>query len=61
LRYVEGCIGLKELCSRFTRQVLFFLGYRKAFHKELSNSVGVEIAKFRKVQGDKARTAKKDL
>jgi hypothetical protein len=61
LRYVEGCTGLRALWSRFSRQVLFFLGYRKDFHKELNNSVGVEIAKFRKVQGDKARAAKKDL
>lgn len=43
------------------RQVLFFLGYRKDFYKELNNSIGMEIAKFRKVQGDKSRAAKKDL
>jgi len=58
---LDNIVGAAVLAPFFVHlEVLFFLGYRKGFHKELSNSIGVEIARFREVQGDKARAAKKD-
>lgn len=36
-------------------ELLFKAGYRPAFHREIENSIGVEIARIRKIQGDKAR------
>lgn len=36
-------------------EILFALGYRSQLHKEVVNGVGVEIAKFRKEQGDAHR------
>jgi uncharacterized membrane protein YGL010W len=38
-------------------EILFALGYRPQFHKEIANGVGVEVTKFRKEKGD-ARRAK---
>jgi uncharacterized membrane protein YGL010W len=38
-------------------EVLFGLGYKKQFHKELNNSVGMEIAKIRKAEAEKKRAA----
>jgi len=59
---LDNIVGAVALAPFFVHlEVLFFLGYRKKFHKELINSIGVEIAKFRKVQGDKTRADKKDL
>jgi uncharacterized membrane protein YGL010W len=36
-------------------EILFKLGYRPAMYRQLQNDVGVEIAKFRKKEGDKKR------
>jgi len=59
---LDNLLGAAFLAPFFVHlEVLFFLGYRKDFYKELKNSIGVEIAKFKKVQGDKGRAAKKDL
>lgn len=38
-------------------EVLFKLGYRPKLHHEIKNSIGVEIARIRKVEGDKRRAA----
>ncbi|THH12910.1 hypothetical protein EW146_g7249 [Bondarzewia mesenterica] len=38
-------------------ELLFMLGYRPQLHKQLTNDVGVEIAKIRKIEGDKKRAA----
>jgi len=59
---LDNIVGAAVLAPFFVHlEVLFFLGYRKDFHKELKNSIGIAIAGFRKAQGDKARAAKKDL
>lgn len=45
-------------------EILFKLGYRPTFQKQLHNDIGVEIARVKKIEGDKKRTAaaaKKDL
>ncbi|KAN0127009.1 Protein of unknown function (DUF962) domain containing protein [Russula decolorans] len=40
-------------------EVLFKLGYKPAMFRQLQNDVGVEIAKLRKMEGDKKRAAEK--
>lgn len=43
-------------------EILFALGYRPQLHHDIKNSVGVEITKLRRADGDKKRAAKaKDL
>ena len=36
-------------------EVLFMLGYRPELHKQLTNDVGKELARIRKIEGDKKR------
>lgn len=36
-------------------EILFALGYRPQLHHDIKNSVGVEIARIRKIEGDKKR------
>lgn len=36
-------------------ELLFGLGYRPKLHKEVQNSVGLEIARIKKIEGDKRR------
>lgn len=36
-------------------EILFGLGYRPQLHHDLKNSVGVEIARIRKIEADKKR------
>lgn len=38
-------------------EVLFKLGYRPKLHHEIKNGIGVEIARIRKIEGDKRRAA----
>ncbi|KAF7789331.1 hypothetical protein EIP86_000275 [Pleurotus ostreatoroseus] len=40
-------------------EILFSLGYRPQLHHDLKNSVGVEIARVKKLQADKKRAAAK--
>ena len=40
-------------------ECLFKLGYRPDFHKALKNDIGVEIARIKKIEGDKKRAATK--
>lgn len=45
-------------------EILFQLGYRPDFHKQLNNDIGVEIARIKKIEGDQRRAkeaAKKEL
>ena len=35
------------------------MGYKPALHKEIKNEIGKEIAKFRKLDGEKKRAAEK--
>jgi 2-hydroxy fatty acid dioxygenase len=42
-------------------ELLFKTGYRKDFSKEMHNAIGVEVAQFRKQQGDKKRAEQKSL
>jgi 2-hydroxy fatty acid dioxygenase len=43
-------------------EILFALGYRPQLHHDIKNSVGVEITKLRRAEGDKKRAARaKDL
>jgi 2-hydroxy fatty acid dioxygenase len=45
-------------------ELLFSLGYRKDFHKDLKNDIGKEVTRIRKAEGDRkraAQAAKKDL
>lgn len=45
-------------------EILFQLGYRPDFHKQLNNDIGVEIARIKKIEGDKKRAkeaSKKEL
>ncbi|KAF7973205.1 hypothetical protein HWV62_15793 [Athelia sp. TMB] len=38
-------------------EVLFHFGYRPALHKEVQNSIGKEVTRIRKIEGDKKRAA----
>lgn len=40
-------------------EILFKLGYRPAMFRQLQSDVGVEIAKFRKTEGDKKRAGER--
>lgn len=40
-------------------ELLFGMGYKPALHKEIKNEIGKEIAKFRKLDGEKKRAAEK--
>lgn len=37
--------------------MLFYLGYRPDMHKRLNNDIGKEIARIKKIEGDKKRAA----
>lgn len=40
-------------------ECLFKLGYRPDFQKALKSDIGVEIARIKKIEGDKKRSAQK--
>ncbi|KAF4574690.1 hypothetical protein EYR36_006040 [Pleurotus pulmonarius] len=53
---LDNLIGAVVLAPFFVHlELLFKAGYRPAFHREIENSIGMEIARIRKIQGDKAR------
>ncbi|OCH95983.1 DUF962-domain-containing protein [Obba rivulosa] len=57
---LDNLIGAVVLAPFFVHmEVLFKLGYKPELHKALNNSIGVEIAKIRKAEGDKRRAADK--
>ncbi|KAF8511170.1 DUF962-domain-containing protein [Gautieria morchelliformis] len=50
---LDNILGAFVLAPFFVHlEVLFALGYRPQFRREIANGVGVELAKFRKEQGD---------
>lgn len=42
-------------------ELLFKFGYKPELNKDIHNGIGIEIAKFRKAEGDKKRAGAKDL
>ncbi|KAF8583952.1 DUF962-domain-containing protein [Ramaria rubella] len=52
----DNILGAFVLAPFFVHlELLFALGYRPRLHREVANGVGVEIAKYRKKQGDARR------
>ncbi|KZV69212.1 DUF962-domain-containing protein [Peniophora sp. CONT] len=62
---LDNLLGAIVLAPFFVHlEILFQLGYRPNFHKQLNNDIGVEIARIKKIEGDKRRAkeaAKKEL
>ncbi|EIN10393.1 DUF962-domain-containing protein [Punctularia strigosozonata HHB-11173 SS5] len=62
---LDNIVGALVLAPFFVHlELLFSLGWRKDFHKELNNEIGKEITRIRKAEGDKKRAkeaAKKEL
>jgi len=57
---LDNLVGALVLAPFFVHmEILFKLGYKPATYRQLQNDVGVEIAKFRKIEGDKKRAAEK--
>ncbi|KAI0809168.1 DUF962-domain-containing protein [Irpex lacteus] len=55
---LDNVVGALVLAQFFVHlEVLFKLGYRPKLHHEIKNSIGVEIARIRKIEGDKRRAA----
>ncbi|ETW84268.1 hypothetical protein HETIRDRAFT_439100 [Heterobasidion irregulare TC 32-1] len=53
---LDNLIGAVVLAPFFVHlEVLFMLGYRPELHKQLTNDVGKELARIRKIEGDKKR------
>ncbi|TRM68428.1 hypothetical protein BD626DRAFT_481710 [Schizophyllum amplum] len=53
---LDNLLGAVVLAPFFVHlEELFVLGYRPQLHKELTNSIGVEITRIRKAQGEKRR------
>jgi len=53
---LDNIVGALVLAPFFVHlEILFAFGYRRQLHKEIVNGVGVEIANFRKGQGDALR------
>jgi len=56
----DDCVSAIVLAPFFVHlEILFKLGYKPAMFRQLQGDVGVEIAKFRKVEGDKKRAAER--
>jgi len=57
---IDNILGAVVLAPFFVHlEILFKLGYRPAMYRQLQNDVGVEIAKFKKKEGDKKRAAER--
>ncbi|KAH9963126.1 hypothetical protein BC827DRAFT_1129281 [Russula dissimulans] len=57
---LDNIVGALVLAPFFVHlEILFRLGYRPAMYRQLQNDVGVQIAKFRKAEGDKKRAAER--
>ncbi|KAI0773399.1 hypothetical protein BC629DRAFT_1528218 [Irpex lacteus] len=53
---LDNIVGALVLAPFFVHlEILFALGYRPQLHHDIKNSVGVEIARIRKIEGDKKR------
>ncbi|KAM6495620.1 Protein of unknown function (DUF962) domain containing protein [Amanita muscaria] len=57
---LDNLLGAVVLAPFFVHlEILFGLGYRPEMHKRINNAIGKEIARFRKIEGDKKRAAVK--
>ncbi|KAF8665822.1 hypothetical protein AX16_000265 [Volvariella volvacea WC 439] len=57
---LDNLIGALVLAPFFVHlEILYKVGYRPEMHKRIQNSIGKEIARIRKAEGDKKRAAKK--
>jgi len=58
---LDNLVGAVVLAPFFVHlELLFKLGYRPEMHKRINNEIGKEIAKIRKIAGDKKRAAGKE-
>ncbi|KAI0688569.1 hypothetical protein BC835DRAFT_305912 [Cytidiella melzeri] len=56
---LDNIVGAVVLAPFFVHlEILFALGYRPALHHDIKNGVGIEIARIKKIEGDKKRAAK---
>ncbi|KAJ8523002.1 hypothetical protein ONZ45_g524 [Pleurotus djamor] len=56
---LDNLIGAVVLAPFFVHlELLFKAGYKPQLHKEINNSIGMEIARIRKAEGDKVRASK---
>ncbi|GAV99444.1 duf962 domain-containing protein [Lentinula edodes] len=54
---LDNLVGALVLAPFFVHlEILFALGYRPDMHKRLVNDVGTEIARIKKIEGDKRRS-----
>jgi 2-hydroxy fatty acid dioxygenase len=53
---LDNLIGAIVLAPFFVHlEILFAVGYRPGMHKRLVNDIGKEIARIKKIEGDKRR------
>ncbi|KAK7470946.1 hypothetical protein VKT23_002361 [Stygiomarasmius scandens] len=53
---LDNLLGAVVLAPFFVHlELLFALGYRPELHKQIQNDIGKEIARIRKIEGDKRR------
>jgi len=57
---VDNVIGAVVLAPFFVHlELLFLLGYKPELNKQIQNGVGKEIARIKKIEGDKKRAAER--
>jgi len=57
---LDNIVGALVLAPFFVHlELLFMLGYRPELHKQIKNSVGIEIAKLRREQAERRRATEK--
>ncbi|ESK93788.1 duf962 domain-containing protein [Moniliophthora roreri MCA 2997] len=55
---LDNLLGAVVLAPFFVHlEILFALGYRPQMHKRINNEIGKEIARIKKIEGDKRRAA----
>jgi len=53
---LDNLLGAVVLAPFFVHlEILFGLGYRPEFHRQIKNEIGKEIVRIRKAQGDEKR------
>jgi uncharacterized membrane protein YGL010W len=59
---LDNLLGAVVLAPFFVHlELLFKTGYNPELHKRITNAIGKEIARIRKIEGEKKRAAGKDL
>ncbi|KAI0047305.1 DUF962-domain-containing protein [Auriscalpium vulgare] len=59
---LDNLLGAVVLAPFFVHlEILFTLGFRPEMHKQLKNDVGVELARIKKIEGDKKRAAQRKV